>query len=80
MRGLRLACGFVIGLLALLGCHHDKYGMIPPAKEEYTLPPDEPRYNLPDTAGYRKPPPREDKKAGSFGAGGPGGRFDPGGF
>jgi hypothetical protein len=50
-----------VGLLAL-GCHHDKYHMTPPKVEEYSLPPDEPRYNLPDTAGYRKPAPKKEEK------------------
>jgi len=79
MRGVLFALGLGLGLgLApgVLGCHHDKYGITPPSREDYSLPPDEPRYNRPDTAGYRKPPPRDEKNH-------PGGtppRFGTGGF
>lgn len=50
------------GLAALAGCHHDKYNLKPEHIEEYNLPPDEARYNLPDTAPYKKPPAQKDEK------------------
>jgi hypothetical protein len=61
MRGtLRAVCLFVV--MAALGCHHDKYNMTTKYPEAYMDPPDEKRYNEPDTAPYRKPPtPKEDK-------------------
>jgi hypothetical protein len=47
----------LIVAFAATGCYHDKYNVNGPKVEEYHLPPDEPRYNLPDTATYRAPPP-----------------------
>ena len=41
---------------ATVGCYHDKYEVNGKLREEYHLPPDEPRYNLPDTATYRRKP------------------------
>lgn len=36
--------------------------MKPPEREDYTLPPQEKRFNEPETAPYRKPlPPKEEK-------------------
>ena len=62
MRGALRTLVLAIGMALLIGCHHDKYNLKPPHVEEYNLPPDEARYNLPDTAPYRKPPaPKEDK-------------------
>lgn len=61
-RSLR-AVGLFVALAAPLGCHHDKYGLDPKRTEEVVLPPDEPRYNLPDKAGYRKPVQQKDEKA-----------------
>lgn len=78
MRGTFGAIGLAVGMLAVgLGCHHDKHNIKPPTIEEYQLPPDEKRYNLPDTAPYKKPPPAKDEKTllgkpGGF-SGGPGG-------
>ena len=61
-------------LVASFGCHHDKYNMNPTVKEQYAEPPNEARYNLPDTAGYRKPAaPKEDKTMTGKMGGGPGG-------
>ena len=79
MRGALWAVGLVVAMAAAAGCAHDKFNMKPPEKDEPVLPPNEPRYNLPDTAGYRKPPPPKDEKTllgrppGGFGPG-------PGGF
>jgi hypothetical protein len=82
MRGALRILGLVIGMAAMLGCHHDKYNIRPPHVEEYYLPPDEPRYNLPDTAPYKKPPPQKDEKTllGRPGNGGGAGGMGGGGF
>lgn len=66
MRGALRILVLATGMALLVGCHHDKYNMRPPHVEEYNLPPDEARYNLPDTAPYRKPPaqPKDDKSGG----------------
>jgi hypothetical protein len=79
MQGALRFLGLMLGFAVLIGCHHDKYNMRPPHVEEYYLPPDEARYNLPDTAPYRKPPSTKDEKTllGRPNSGGPGG---PGGF
>ncbi|MBN9118197.1 MAG: hypothetical protein J0I06_03380 [Planctomycetes bacterium] len=45
--------------LAAVGCYHDKYDVNGPKREEYYLPPDEARYNLPDTATYRRKAPEK---------------------
>jgi hypothetical protein len=63
---------FLLGLAAIIGCHHDKYNIKPEQVEEYYLPPDEPRYNLPDTAPYKKPPAPKDSKDTLIGKPGPG--------
>lgn len=79
MRGMLRALGLTAGLLVVgLGCHHDKYNIKPTTVEEYHLPPDEKRYNQPDTAPYKKPPPPKQEpnllgKPGGFSGGGPGG-------
>jgi hypothetical protein len=62
MRGALLAVGLLVAMVAAAGCHHDKYGLRPKHKEEPFLPPDEKRYNEPDTAPYKKPPPPKDEK------------------
>jgi hypothetical protein len=83
---MRVALGmFALGfaILAIAGCYHDKYHSKPDVKEEAVLPPHEKRYDEPDTAPYKKPPPPKDEKTllgktpGSFGGPGGGG---PGGF
>jgi hypothetical protein len=62
MWGALRSITFLLGLTALVGCHHDKYHLKPEQVEEYYLPPDEARYNLPDTAPYKKPPAQKDEK------------------
>jgi hypothetical protein len=52
---MRALLALVVALTAV-GCYHDKYNMIGPKREDYEIPPDQPRYNLPDTAPYRPPP------------------------
>lgn len=64
--------------VAATGCYHDKYGLSAPKREEYVLPPDQKRYNEPDTANWKPPPPPKQQdtlmnKAGG-GMGGPGPR------
>jgi hypothetical protein len=46
----------LIVALTSVGCYHDKYQLSAPKREDYELPPDEPRYNNPDTAPYKPPP------------------------
>jgi hypothetical protein len=76
MRGVLRTLGLALGVVVIVGCHHDKYNIKPPHVEEYYLPPDEARYNLPDTANYKKPPAQKDEKKNldrpGFGPGGGG--------
>jgi hypothetical protein len=73
----RLALVVALVGLAAVGCYHDKYNVNGKPKEEYHLPPSEPRFDEPEKAGY-KPPPREKKqdtlmnKGGGAGGGLPG--------
>ncbi|HSQ56416.1 MAG TPA: hypothetical protein VLM40_11805 [Gemmata sp.] len=53
MRGAVCLIGFIIGLVAV-GCAKDKYHLNPTHKEEIFLPPNEKRYNEPETAPYQK--------------------------
>lgn len=46
----------LIVVIAAVGCYHDKYNVNGPPREDYLLPPDQKRYNEPDTAPYRPPP------------------------
>lgn len=62
MRGALLAIGLFVAMATAFGCAQDKYHMKVKEKEEPILPPDEKRYNEPDTAGYKKPPPPKDEK------------------
>ncbi len=68
--------------LAAVGCYHDKYDVNGPKREEYRLPPDEDRYNLPDTATYRAPPApkQQDTLSNKMGGGGRMGGNGLGGF
>ena len=76
---MRAAIALAVALAAV-GCHHDKYDTSGPRKEEYILPPDEKRYNEPDTATYRKPPqPKSEETLLNRGRG-PGMPGGPGGF
>jgi hypothetical protein len=68
----------VLGLVAVaLGCHQAKYNLKQPVVEEYTLPPDDPRYNNPAEYPERREGPR--KPPGQAPGGGPGLR-GPGGI
>jgi hypothetical protein len=59
---------------AAAGCYHDKYDVNGPRVEEYRLPPDQARYNEPDKATYRPPPPaKKEENLRDRAKGGPGG-------
>lgn len=45
--------------LAATGCYHDKYDVNGPVREDYHLPPNEERYNRPDTAAHRQKTPEK---------------------
>ena len=45
--------------LAATGCYHDNYNVSGPPREDYQLPPNEERYNRPDTATYRPKTPEK---------------------
>jgi hypothetical protein len=68
---MRARLALIAALLAV-GCYHDKFNMTPRKKEEYLIPPDEDRYNLPETAPY-KPPPAPKEQPTLMGGNGPGG-------
>jgi hypothetical protein len=78
MRGTLRAVGLFLLMAAVLGCAKDKYGMNAKFREEVVLPPTgQARYDQPDTADYRKPPPeKQDKTLMNRPGGGPG----PGGL
>lgn len=81
MRAKALLAGLLTAAIAVLvGCHHDKRNLLYKPREECVLPPSEPRFDQPPTAGYRKPPPAKDEKTllGRDKMGGPG--LNPGGF
>jgi hypothetical protein len=72
MRAL-IALAAVAAAVAVTGCYHDKYGLSGPKREEYVLPPDQKRYNEPDTATWKPPPPpkQQDTLMNKAGLGGP---------
>ena len=81
MRCKALLAGLLAtAVLAAVGCHHDKHRVSVPQVEEYPLPPDEPRFNNPPTAEYRKPPVKRDDPSlmGKGKGGGSGGPLGPG--
>ena len=65
----------LIVALATVGCYHDKYNVNGPKKEEYILPPNQDRFDLPPTAEFRPPPApkQQDTLMGGKGGGGMGG-------
>ena len=63
MRGLLWAVGLLVAMIAATGCAQDKYHMKAVEKEEPVLPPNEKRYNEPDTAPWKKPAPPKDEKS-----------------
>jgi hypothetical protein len=74
---MRALLALVVALVA--GCYHDKYHLAGPKKEECVLPPDQPRYNLPETATWRAPPPpKEQDTLLNRGGNTPGGGGAPG--
>jgi hypothetical protein len=76
---MRAALALAVALAAT-GCYHDKYDVSGPKKEEYILPPNEKRYNEPDTAIYRPPPPAKKQDTLLNRDRGPGLPGGPGGF
>ncbi len=50
-----------LALLLMMGCQQTKHQLACEFPEEYTLPPDEPRFNNPPESGYKTPPGRRDK-------------------
>lgn len=68
VRSLLLIAG-----IALVGCHHDKYGLKAKHPEELVTPPDDPRFNNPPQSEYKKPPAKKEFRPGP-GMGGPGTR------
>lgn len=72
------------GLVVAAGCHHDKYQVSSPTKEECILPPDDPRFNNAPALEYRKRPAKAEDKSlmggGGMGRGPIGGGLNPGGF
>ncbi|HVK09036.1 MAG TPA: hypothetical protein VM597_09695, partial [Gemmataceae bacterium] len=64
MRGAMRVVAFVVGVAAC-GCAQDKYHLNPKHPEQPFLPPNEKRYNEPETAPYRKSlePTGQDEKA-----------------
>ena len=76
-----LAAALAAATVVAAGCHHDKYNLKLKPKEECPLPPDEPRFNDPETATWRKPAPKKEEKALIGGTSGKmGGPLNPGGF
>lgn len=51
-----LALVVVVVTIAAVGCYHDKHNLSGAKREDYLLPPDEKRYNEPDTANYKAKP------------------------
>lgn len=62
MRGRALAAGLATAAAVVLGCHHDKKNIEYAPKERAVLPADEPRFNNPPSAEYRKRPATKDEK------------------
>jgi hypothetical protein len=83
MRGKPLWAGFAAALTAaLVGCHHDRFGLAYKPKEEAVLPADEPRFNNPPSAPYKKRLPKGGDEKTLMGRdkmmGGGGGPMSPG--
>ena len=47
-------CGLAVG------CQHQNSALHVPVREEFVVPPDEPRYTQPPEQGYKAPPPKRD--------------------
>jgi hypothetical protein len=60
-------------LLALAGCHHDKYGLKTKHEEELVVPPDDARFNNPPESEYKPPAPKKEFRPGPGMGGGGGG-------
>ena len=77
MRAKALAAGLATAAAVVLGCHHDKKNIAYTPKEQAILPADEPRFNNPPSAEYRKRPAPKDEKT-MFGREKMGGPISPG--
>jgi hypothetical protein len=60
MRVLGALLALIVGIAAI-GCYHDKYNLDGKKKEEYVIPPDEARFNLPETATWKAPPKKKEQ-------------------
>ncbi len=65
-----------LGLASVIGCKHENPAATVPVVEEFTVPPDDPRYDTPPMAEYKKPPQKKEwgskpGMAGSSMGGGP---------
>jgi hypothetical protein len=74
LRAATLFLGF--GLAVAAGCKHENPAAKVPVLDEFTAPPDDPRYNTPPMSEYKKPSPKKDwgakpGMAGSQAGGGP---------
>ena len=84
MRGNALLAGLAAAVAVGVagGCHHDKYGLAYKPKEECVLPSDEPRFNDPPSAPYKKRTPKGGDEKTLLGRdkmmGGGGNGFGPG--
>ena len=74
---MRVLLALIVALTAV-GCYHDKYNMTAPKREDYELPPDEARYNLPETAPYKPQPVKKQQDTLAGGGNSPTGKI--GGF
>lgn len=54
------------------GCQHQNAALNVPVREEFVVPPDEPRYTQPPEQGYKAPPPKREWGATRPGGGGGG--------
>lgn len=70
----------LIGLTCTGGCKHENLAATVPVVEEFTVPPDDPRYNQPPMAEYKKPQPKKEwgARPGQMGGGGMGMGGGPG--
>jgi hypothetical protein len=80
---MRAVVALLVALVALgsVGCYHDKYDVNhgAPKREEYIFPPDQARFNEPETATYRATPPqkKQDTVLNRGGPVSPSGRLSP---
>jgi len=57
MRGKAIFLGcLTAGVVAISGCYHDKYHVKVKHAEDYVIPPNDPRFDQPPEADFRKKP------------------------